>query len=294
MSSGSQTTVDDRPEQAGSVSVALCQLSPTIGDVDANRGRILAAVEAASESGASVVVLPELATSGYVFEDEAEARCLAEPTDGPTTSALHDVAASLDVTVVVGLPELLEGRLYNSAVVVDRTGVRATYRKVHLWGRESQVFAAGDAPAPVVDMGWGRLGVVICYDLEFPEWIRLAALSGADLLCAPTNWPDEGRPDGERPFEMVTVLAAAATNRIFIAACDRVGTERGTRWVGGSILAGPDGYPLATADLTDRPQHLLARCDLAQARDKTVGAYNDRFADRRVDLYEQAAKRGSA
>ena len=279
------TAVDDPVAPAGAVSVALCQLAPTIGDVEANRARILAAVHAAKDEGADVVVLPELATSGYVFEDEAEARRLAEPAVGPTTKAVHDLAASLDLTVVVGLPELWGGRLFNSAVVVDRTGVRATYRKVHLWGRESQVFSPGDDPAPVVDMGWGRLALLICYDLEFPEWVRRAALSGAELVCAPTNWPDEGRPEGERPVEMVTVLAAAAANRIFIAACDRVGAERGTQWVGGSVLAGPDGYPLATADLTQREQHLLARCDLLQARDKTVGAYNDRFADRRIDLY---------
>jgi 5-aminopentanamidase len=275
----------DGPAAAGPVAVALCQVAPVIGEVEANRDRLLAAVQAAKGDGADVVVLPELATSGYVFESRAEARRLAEPAAGPTARALHDLAASLDVTVVVGLPELHGDRLYNSAVVVDRTGLRATYRKVHLWGRECEVFTAGDDPAPVVDMGWGRLGVLVCYDLEFPEWVRRTALAGADLVCAPTNWPDEGRPEGERPLDMVNVLAAAAANRIFIAACDRVGAERGTSWVAGSVLAGPDGYPLATADLTQREQRILASCDLAQARTKSVGVYNDRFADRRTDLY---------
>jgi predicted amidohydrolase len=285
VTSRGETVAGDRSAPADSVTVALCQLAPAMGEVEANRDRILAAVRAAKEDGADVVVLPELATSGYVFEDEAEARGLAEPADGPTTRALHDLAASLDVTVVVGLPELQGDHLYNSAVVVDRTGLRATYRKVHLWGREPQVFTAGDDPAPVVDMGWGRLSVLVCYDLEFPEWVRRTALAGADLVCAPANWPDEGRPEGERPLDMVNVLAAAAANRIFIAACDRVGVERGTRWVAGSVLAGPDGYPLAAADLTQREQRLLASCDLRQARDKTLGAHNDRFADRRTDLY---------
>jgi 5-aminopentanamidase len=277
--------VTARAEAVGSVTVALCQLAPVIGHVEANRECILAAVRAAKGDGADVVVLPELATSGYVFEDEAEARSLAEPAAGPTTRALHDLATTLDVTVVVGLPELYGDRLFNTAVVVDRTGLRATYRKVHLWGRESEVFTAGDDPAPVVDLGWGRLGVLVCYDLEFPEWVRRTALAGADLVCAPSNWPDAARPEGERPLDMVNVLAAAAANRIFIAACDRVGAERGTRWVAGSVLAGPDGYPLATADLSQREQRLLGRCDLRQARDKSVGAHNDRFADRRTDLY---------
>lgn len=268
------------------VTVAVAQLAPMLGDLAGNRRRMVAAVENAAAAGAGVIVLPELATSGYCFRSADEAREVAEPADGPTVAALHAVAAARDVVVVAGLPELADdGTLYNSAVVVDADGRRATYRKVHLWGREPEVFTPGDHPPPVVDTRHGRIAVLVCYDLEFPDWVRRAAEAGADLLCAPVNWPDLGRPAGERPIEVVTVQAAAAVNRIFVAACDRVGTERGEAWVGGSVIADPDGYPLALSDLDGSEQLLLTHCELGAARDKALGGHNDRFADRRTHLY---------
>ena len=92
---------------------------------------------------------------------------------------------------------------------------------------------------------FGRIGMLICYDLEIPEWVRMPALDGAQLLCAPVNWPAFPRPDGERPAEVVRVQADAAVNRMFIAACDRTGQERGVDWVGGSVIVDADGWPLA-------------------------------------------------
>lgn len=127
--------------------------------------------------------------------------------------------------------------------------------------------------------------VLICYDLEFPEWFGALARAGVEVICAPTNWPDPGRPAGERPLETATVLVNSAINRTYTVAVDRVGRERDTPWVGGSVIAGPDGYPLATADFTDSEQLLIADIDPTTARDKRVGSANDRFADRRPELY---------
>jgi 5-aminopentanamidase len=270
------------------VSVAVCQVSPRLGAVDQNRQRLLAEMRAATAAGARIIVFPELATSGYVFASPEEARSLAEPTDGPTVQAVTDVARECDVVVVLGLPELgPDGRLHDSAVVVDRGEVRAIYRKAHLWDREGSMFIAGSEPPPVVDTRWGRIGVLVCYDLEFPEWVRLAALAGADLLCVPANWPASPRPSGERPAEVVRALAAASTNQMFVAVCDRVGEERGVDWVGGSVIADPDGYPLAISDLTGREQRLLVSCRLLDARDKTVSPHNDVLRDRRPELYHR-------
>ncbi|KAA1429224.1 nitrilase-related carbon-nitrogen hydrolase [Nocardioides antri] len=268
------------------VAVAVVQLAPVLGDLAGNRRRLLAAVDEAAAAGARVVVLPELATTGYCFTDAAQARALAEPVDGPTVRALTDLAARHDLVVVVGLALLdPEGRLRNSAVLVDGDGPAAVYDKVHLWGREPDVFTAGDAPPPVVATRHGRVGLMVCYDLEFPEWVRRAALDGAELVCVPVNWPDPGRPDGERPVETLTAQVAAATNRVYVAVADRVGDERGTRWIGGSVIAGPDGYPLVVSRLDGSSQTLLADCDLASARDKALSRHNDRFADRRPHLY---------
>lgn len=272
--------------------VAVCQLAPRVGERDWNLDRISGAVRAAAASGARLVVLPELASSGYVFRDESEARAVAEPVHGPSVQRLSALAAELGLVVVSGFPELDGDTLYNSAVLVDRSGLREVYRKAHLWDREKEIFTPGDAAPPVVDTELGRVGIVICYDLEFPEWMRQVALRGADIVCAPTNWPAGPRPGGERPMEVVGVQAGAAANRVFVAAADRAGRERGVDWVSGSAIIGPDGFPLALADLTDREQILLAGCRLHDARTKRLNARNDVFGDRRTELYDLARAEG--
>jgi predicted amidohydrolase len=268
------------------VAVACCQLGPRIGELENNRAQARAAIEAAARDGARVIVLPELCNSGYVFTDADEARRLAEPADGPTVSGWAELARSLELVVVGGFCERDENEaVRNSAALVDRDGVRAIYRKAHLWDREGLVFAPGSEPPPVVDSPFGRIGVMVCYDLEFPEWVRLAALEGAELICAPVNWPAVPRPAGERPGEVVRVQAAAAINRVFIAACDRVGPERGVDWIGGSVIIDIDGFPLAGPATPGGEVTLIARCPLDDARDKRLNDRNDVLADRRPELY---------
>jgi predicted amidohydrolase len=271
--------------------VACCQLAPRIGETDANRAATLDAIAAAAARGAQVVVLPELAVSGYVFADIDEARSLAEPLDGPTVQAWSALAREHGLVIVGGVCEGSDGgELRNTAVLIDGDGLRAAYRKVHLWDREADVFVPGTEAPPAVDTAHGRIGVVVCYDLEFPEWIRIAALAGVELLCAPVNWPSTPHPSGERAGEVVRVQADASTNRIFIAACDRAGRERGVDWVGGSVIVSPDGFPLAGPARADEVITLLAGCNLAQARDKRNGEHNDVLADRRPELYSAVTR----
>ena len=269
------------------VRVACHQLAPVVGELAANRERALAAIDAAAAAGAQVVVLPELVSSGYVFEDAAEAHALAEPADGPTLTGWAARAATHDVLIAGGFPERGDdGRLYNSAALVDASGVRAVYRKAHLWDRESLFFTPGDEPPAVIDTAHGRIGLIVCYDLEFPEWTRAAALRGAELLCVPTNWPLLPRPPSERPMEVLRTMVTASTNRMAVAACDRCGAERGVEWVAGTAIAGPDGWLLAGPPERAEPQLLLADLDLADARDKALGPRNDALADRRPALYD--------
>jgi predicted amidohydrolase len=268
------------------VRVACHQLAPAIGELEANRDAALAAIDAAAGAGAQVVVLPELAASGYVFEDAAEARALAEPADGPTVAGWAGSAAAHGLVIAGGFAERgADGVLYNSAALVDPGGVRAIYRKAHLWDRELLFFAPGDAPPPVLDTPHGRISLMVCYDLEFPEWTRSAALRGAELLCVPTNWPREPRPEGEHPMEVLRAMVAASVNRMAIAACDRCGAERGVEWVAGTAIAGPDGWLLAGPPEVPEPALLVADVDLAAARDKALGPRNDALRDRRPALY---------
>ncbi|MDH4652786.1 nitrilase family protein [Pseudomonas sp. BN606] len=266
--------------------VACCQLAPKIGDLAHNRRIAERAIRAAALQGARVVVLPELVQSGYVFHDLAEALASAEAVDGPTLQLWQALARELGIVIVAGFCERLDDqRVANSAALVDATGVRALYRKAHLWDAENAIFTTGNEPPPVVETAFGRIGVMICYDLEFPEWVRLPALAGADLLCAPVNWPDGPRPPIERPAEVVRVQANAAVNRLFIAACDRHGSERGVNWVQGSVIVDPDGYPLAGPAEEGGEQILVATLNLDEARNKRISQHNHLHEDRRPELY---------
>lgn len=268
------------------VTVACCQVAPRIGELDYNRALVERVVRQAAQRGAKVVVLPELVQSGYLFRDRAEAQALAETLDGPSLRLWTSLAAELGIVLVAGFCEQRdEGALANSAALVDADGLRAVYRKAHLWDAEKDIFTPGDAAPPVVETAQGRIAVMICYDLEFPEWVRLPALAGAQLLCAPVNWPRGPRPAGERPAEAVRVQANAAVNRMCIAACDRHGQERGVDWVEGSVIVDADGYPQAGLAGEGGEQLLLAELDLAQAQDKRISTRNDVHADRRPELY---------
>ena len=261
--------------------VICCELAPVVGELERNLAAASAAVRSAAAAGAEVIVLPELATSGYCFESNAEASSVAIGARAPIFADWSVQARG--AVVVAGFAELgSAGRLYNSAVVVDATGVRAIYRKTHLWDSEKLYFTAGDAPPPVLDTAVGRVAVMVCYDLEFPEMARSVALRGADLLAVPTNWPWVARPVGMPAPEVVIAMAAARVNRMPIACCDRRGTERGQRWNQASTIVGADGWPVATADAAG---FAVADLDLLIGRDKRVSPGNHLHEDRRTDLY---------
>lgn len=277
------------------VTIACCQLALAVGDKDGNRAKARAAITGAAAKGARVVVLPELASTGYMFDDIEELRAAAEPLDGPTVTEWANLARELDLIIVAGFPETGDdGAVYNSAVLVDGTGIRAHYRKAHLWNREKEdLFTPGSGLPPVVDTAVGRVGIMICYDLEFPEWVRTVALNGADLLCAPVNWPLYPAPAGERPTEIVKVQAGATVNRMFIAAADRAGRERGQDWLGGTVIVDADGFPLTDIQLGAETM-VLATVDLADARSKAISERNNVQTDRRPELYSTVTRAADA
>ncbi len=231
-------------------------------------------------------MLPELVTSGYVFADPDEARGYAESSSGPTVSLFARLSAEHQIMIIGGWCERAEAdRLYNSAAVVDRGEVLATYRKTHLWDREKLIFTPGDEPPPVINTRLGSLGVMVCYDLEFPELVAEVARRGAQLIAAPSNWPaGVPVPAGQRPVEVIKAQAGAAVNRIAIAVADRCGPERGVDWLGASLICGTDGYLLAGPAVGESAL-LWADVNLAAARDKRLGPHNDAFTDRRPELY---------
>lgn len=262
--------------------VACVQLAPVLGDLEANLDASTAAIADAVADGAQIVVLPELVTSGYMFADADEARPAALPADGAAFGRWIDAAG--DATVVGGFCEAgADGRLYNSALVIDRSEVVAVYRKTHLWDREKLVFTPGDRLPAVLSTAHGLLAVLVCYDLEFPEVTRLVAVQGAELIVAPVNWPRLPHPEGERQGEVITAMSAARTNRVAIAVCDRAGVERGQQWAEASVIINADGWVDAEAGWG--PGIAIADVDLAASRNKNLTEFVHVHTDRRLDLY---------
>ena len=262
--------------------IACAQFAPTIADLAANADVIEAQIGAAVAAGADVIVLPELATSGYMFDGADEARAVAL---GATRQSFDNWAAAAGNSVVVGgFCELGDdGKLYNSAVMVDADGIVAHYRKTHLWDREKLIFTPGDALPPVMKTKHGDIAVMVCFDLEFGELTRRAALDGAELIAAPVNLPLFPRPEGERPGEVITAMSTARTNKIAVACCDRAGVERGQQWTEGTAIIDPDGW---VADAAGPGTAMaIADIDLAVTHDKKLTEHVDLLADRRVDLY---------
>jgi predicted amidohydrolase len=268
--------------------IAVQQLEPVVGELERNRGLALAAIREATAAGAEIVVLPELVTSGYVFRSRDEAAAVAIAREHELLREWAHAAG--DAVVIGGFCERGEdGQLYNSAALIDGGALRAVYRKLHLWDHEKLVFEPGSGPPPVLDTRAGRIGVMICYDLEFPELTRWVGLAGAQLLAVPTNWPLVPRPEGERPPEAVIAMAAARVNRMAIACADRLGTERGVEWTGGATIVGVDGW--VAAERRD-PGLLVAELDLAHALEKRLTDHADAFGDRRPDIYAALAEAG--
>lgn len=267
------------------VAVAACQVAIDIDDPDSTWLAVESAVRQAASAGAGIAILPELTCSGSAFASVAEAAGRAEDRSGPTTARLRRLSAELGLVVVFGFVEANPDgdRPYNSATLIDRGEVRATYRKTHLWDQEKLIFEPGSGRAPVVETSAGRIAVMICYDLEFPEMVRDVTLRGAQLIAVPANWPVVPKPADQLPIEVAKAQAGAAANRVFVAVADRCGIERGQDWFGSSVICDVTGFPLA-GPACGRPVVLTAEVDLHQADDKRLSAHNDALADRRLDL----------
>jgi predicted amidohydrolase len=271
--------------------IAAVQMEPRLGARAQNRETILARLREAARAGAHLVVFPECALSGYVFDSAEEALPAAETVPGETTEAVSAACRELRVHAVVGLLERDDatGALYNSAFVAGPSGLIADYRKSHLPVLGIDRFVGRGAELPVIDLPFARIGILICYDVRFPEAARTLALRGADVILVPTNWPEgaESAPD-------FLTRARAWENRVYLVACNRVGEERGTRFIGRSQVVAPNGTFLAQAAGTAETI-LTAEIEPEQARQKKLvfvpGVFElDPVGGRRPDLYDELTR----
>jgi len=273
---------------ARTVTVATVQFEPIIGDRAGNLAAVERLAKAAKTQGAEIVVLPELADSGYTFRDGDEVAALAGPVPGgPSAETLRRLAEELGLYIVSGIAEQDGDRFYNSALLCGPEGYIGKYRKLHLWNNENRLFRKGDLGLPIFDLPFGRIGIAICYDGWFPETFRQLALAGAELVCVPTNWvPMAGAEGVPEPMANILHKAAAHTNGLYIACADRIGIERGQSFIGRSLIVGPQGWPISGPASADREEILLAQIDLSSVTEtRTLNSFNHLLGDRRADVY---------
>lgn len=259
--------------------VGYVQFEPQYGRVDENISAMRRLI--ASSDRADLLVLPELAASGYDFVDTADAKSMAEPMgEGPLAAMLHAMAAERRVTLICGYAERAGDSLYNACIMVTPDGAFHNYRKLHLFSREKLFFTPGDAPPPVIETPAGRVGMMICFDWFFPETARLLALNGAQLIAHPSNLV--------LPWCQRAMFARSVENRIFSITANRTGTEtqagRTLTFTGSSQILDWKGETLAAAPATG--EHIgLADIQLSEADSKAINPFNDLFGDRRIEFY---------
>ena len=279
-------THDDRPA-ARPACIAVAQLELAVGALEANRRRTSAAIREAVAGGAELVVLPELASSGYRLATPDAVVAAAEPIPGPTTDAWS--AAAGRATVVGGICERRGDDVFNAVAVVDGAGVVGVYRKLHLFDEEQLLFTPGDAGLPVFDRPFGRLGVIVCYDLRFVEALRVLKLQGADIAAVPTAWTGgfDPKPPADGIIDQVRAAAVQANlNSIFVAAASRVGADGDVRYLGSSCVIDPYGRNVLDPQSGTDEALRVVEVDLGAARAADVRGPRIRpLADRRTDVY---------
>lgn len=264
---------------------AVVQSNPRIGDKAHNLAKVLEAMEAAAANDAKLIAFTEAELTGYCFNDFYEAKIYAEEVPGPSTTTIVNKAREHDIYVVVGLLELLQDRLYNTTVLIGPEGIIGKYRKTHrIYLGADRFSEKGDLPYTVYATPIGNIGLIICYDLLFPEASRSLALQGADIIVNSTNLPS-----GSESFVETLLPARALENRVFMIASSRVGMERGMPFIGASSIVDPYGRFLARAS-SDQEEMIYADIKVGKARCKQTiikpGEYEfDIFKDRRPEFY---------
>ncbi|MCR4536825.1 nitrilase family protein [Pseudomonas sp. 18.1.10] len=280
-------------EATSLVRVAVVQFDPQVGTQNrqSNLDTSLSLALQAVNNGANLIVLPELANTGYLFSNRQDAFEHAEPIpDGPSTRAWIDFAQHHQVYLVAGLAEREGMQLFDTAVLLGPDGLIGKYRKAHLWNKEKLWFTPGNLGFPVFETPIGRIGLLICWDIWFPEVPRILTQQGADIICSLNNWvwtPPPLFDEAGKCMASYLTMTAAHVNNVFIAAANRIGEEHGGRYLGCSLIAGTNGWPIGKVASPNEQAILYADIDLSSARSAPIwNDLNDLQRDRRVDLYD--------
>ncbi len=276
------------------IKAAAAQIDPKLMKNAENLTKMLERTREAAAAGADLILFPETALTGYVFHSREEALPYAETIPGPATEVFAEMCHELGVHVVFGLLEADGAGLYNAAALVGPEGLVGGYRKNHLpYLGVDRFVDPGNRPFRVHETPVGNIGMHICYDCNFPESARVMTLQGADILALPTNWPT-----GREHVSRHVINVRAWENKVHVVAIDRVGVERGVRFLGRSKIANAAGDTQAKGSAR-REEILYAELSLKHARRKHIvikpGEFEfDYIRDRRPEIYGDIAARQTA
>ena len=260
--------------------VGFFQFAPKFGDVATNLSKVVSALRSAE---ADIIVLPELAFTGYFFQDRPELVSLAQdPAESPIVSGLIALCRDRDFFLVTGFAERRAGKIFNSALVIGGDGILHTYRKLHLFNTEKEYFDPGNTALDTIELRGAKVGIMVCFDWAFPEVARVLALQGADLLCHPSNLV--------LTYCQQTMIARCMENSVFAVTANRFGSDirpRGTlTFTGQSQLVAPEGELVYRAK-PDEEDLFITEIDVSKARDKSITQRNNLLEDRRPEYYTQ-------
>lgn len=263
--------------------IGYLQFKPEFGQPDKNISRIR---EMISEREFDLLVLPELANSGYLFVDKSELNDLSEDTEsGKFCSALKEISNDKNAYIVSGLCERSDGKFYNSSVLVRPDGKISVYRKIHLFDEEKLWFEPGDTSPEVSEIegdnfGKVKIGMMICFDWFFPETARTLSLKGAQIICHPSNLV--------MAYCQTAMFTRALENRVYTITANRIGSDARENkelfFTGESVIVSPKGEYLCRGSV-DREEICITEIDPGFALNKNLNDRNNIFEDRKKEFY---------
>jgi predicted amidohydrolase len=257
----------------GSIQAVAIQFNVRQGDVDANLAHVRGALKRAADQGANLAVLPEMWSSGFAYKTLNE---LALRTAGIVEELLA-LSRELKLVIVGSMPEPDGDKVFNTVFLADNGTLAGVYRKIHLFSLlgEDRAFSGGDRRL-LAETSIGRIGVIICYDLRFPELSRRLAVEGAQVICVPAQWP---KPREEHWRTLIR--ARAIENQLFVVACNACGPIGKLDFFGMSMIVDPKGNVLA--EVGEGEGEVIATLDMQAMADWR--AQIPCFNDRRPELY---------
>jgi predicted amidohydrolase len=263
--------------------IGFLQFEPALLNVNVNKAKV---EELIKDKDFDLLVLPELANSGYLFSSNEEVSASSEQIPrGDFCRMLIKTASKNNSFIVSGICERAGDKYYNSSIMVYPSGEIKTYRKIHLFYEEKNWFSPGETPPEVFEiennrMGKVKVGMMICFDWIFPETARTLALKGAQIICHPSNLV--------LPYCQKAMYTRAVENKVFTVTANRIGKEsnggKELDFTGESVIIDPEGNYLARGS-ADSVGLTVIDIDPSKANDKNITKLNNIFEDRRTDLY---------